>query len=457
MAEKTSSAKAGDVPENINTSHSNLYSWYVVSVFLLAYIFAFVDRQILSLMVEPLKQALDLSDTRVSLLHGMAFALFYTFLGLPIGRLVDSYNRKKIAAVGIALWSLMTAGCGLAQNFWSLFLLRMGVGVGEAALSPAAYSIIADYFPNRNRGKALAVYTLGISIGIGLALMGGGAVIDFFSRKGGLDLPFFGHLDAWQLAFLIAGLPGLLVALLMCTVKEPLRQDCLKGHDLKKGIPLKQVFTFVWERWQALGSMYLGFALVIVANYAILAWVPTLFIRTYEWNIAIIGFWFGLINMLFGTAGGYCGGWLVDHLYAKGYKDAPVRTVLCGSLLAVPFAALAPLASSAVVSLVLFALATFFLFFQSGVAPVAIQNIVPNQMRGQLSALQLFVQNIVGFGIGATSVALLTDYLFNDDKMLRYSMSIVVCVALPLSAALLWYCLSRYRDCMERSGEWTSH
>lgn len=448
------SAEANKLSASSGTSHSGIYAWYVVSVLLLAYIVAFVDRQILSLMVEPLKQGLGLSDTQVSLLHGMAFALFYTFLGLPIGRLVDSYNRKKIITAGIALWSLMTAGCGLAQNFWSLFLLRMGVGVGEAALSPAAYSIIADYFPKRNRGRALAVYTLGISIGVGVALMGGGALIEFFSKRGGLDLPLLGQLDAWQIAFMIVGLPGLLVALLMYTVKEPLRQDCLAGHDVNKSVPLKQVFIFVRERWQALGSMILGFSLVIVANYAVLAWVPTLFIRTYEWNIALIGFWFGVINILFGTAGGYCGGWIVDYLFAKGYKDAPIRTVLYGSLFAIPFVMLAPLASSAVVSLILFALATFFLFFQTGAAPVAIQSIVPNQMRGQLSALQLFVQNIIGFGLGATSVALLTDYVFNDDKMLRYSMSIVVSVVLPLCVALLWFCLRPYRVCIEQAEDW---
>ncbi|MCG8380458.1 MAG: MFS transporter, partial [Proteobacteria bacterium] len=388
--------------------------------------------------------------------HGMAFALFYTFLGLPIGRLVDSWNRRKIITAGITLWSLMTAACGLAQNFWSLFLFRMGVGVGEAALSPAAYSIIADYFPHRNRGRALAVYTLGISIGIGVALMGGGAVIEFFSRTGGMTLPLVGHMAAWQLAFIVVGLPGLLVALLMFTVREPLRQDCLAGHGAGEGVPLKQVLVFARERWRALVTMFLGFSLVIVANYAVLAWVPTLFVRTYEWSIAQVGFWFGTINILFGTAGSYAGGWFVDRLFARGYRDAPVRTVMVSALLAVPFAVLAPLVASAVLSLVLLALATFFLFFQTGVAPVAIQSIVPNQMRGQLSALQLFVQNIIGFGLGATSVALLTDYLFNDDAMLRYSMSIVLGVVLPLAALLLWYCLSRYRQCIERAKDWAA-
>ncbi|MFO1466729.1 MAG: MFS transporter [Steroidobacteraceae bacterium] len=447
----TEARSASELPE---APQAGAYSWYVVAILLLAYIVSFVDRQSLTLMVEPLKRDLGLSDTQVSLLHGMAFALFYTFLGLPIGRLVDAFDRRRIVIVGVALWSVMTAGCGLARNFGSMFLFRMGVGVGEAALSPAAYSMIADYFPRHSRGRALAVYTLGIPIGIGVALMVGGAIVGYFNTTGGASIALLGHLRGWQVAFLIIGLPGLLVALLMCTVREPPRRECLGPLGAAGAVPLRQVVRFVAERRQALGSMFLGFSLVILVNYAVLAWVPTLFIRIHGWNIARIGFWFGLINAVFGTLGGYAGGWLADLAAARGHRDAPVRVVLFGSLCALPFAVLAPLVSSAPLSLLLFAVATFFLFIQGGVAPGAVQSIVPNQMRGQLSALQLFVQNLVGLGLGATSVALLTDYVFADSRKLGYSMAIVILVVLPLSALSLWYCLGRYRICAERAREW---
>ncbi len=452
MATKVSPAPQG--LEEIPEQRADAYSWYVVAVLLIAYIVSFVDRQSLTLMVQPLKRDLGLSDTQVSLLHGMAFALFYTFLGLPIGRLVDFFNRRNIVILGVTLWSLMTASCGLARNFGTMFLCRMGVGLGEATLTPAAYSIIADYFPKQSRGRALAVYSLGIPIGIAISLMVGGATIGYLSRAEGVDIPLLGHLQGWRLAFLFIGLPGLLVPVLLFTVREPLRRECLAAPGVRTAVPVRQVVAFVAERWQALGSMFLGFSLVVLANYAVLAWVPTLFIRIHGWSIAQIGFWFGLINGVFGTMGGYAGGWLADSMAARGHADAPLRTVMYGSLGALPFAVLAPLVSSAPGSLLLFALATFFLFFQTGVAPGAVQGIAPNQMRGQLSALQLFVQNFVGLGFGATSVALLTDYVFRDEKMLGYSMSAVVLIVLPLSALSLWFGLARYRKCADGAREW---
>jgi MFS family permease len=452
--------KIGPTPQGlheIREQRVGVYSWYVVAVLLLAYVVSFVDRQSLTLMVQPLKHDLGLSDTQVSLLHGMAFALFYTFLGLPIGRLVDSFNRRNIVIAGITLWSLMTASCGLARSFGAMFLFRMGVGFGEATLTPAAYSIIADYFPKRSRGRALAVYSLGIPIGIAIAMMVGGATIGYLSRVGGVNVPLLGHLQGWRLAFLFIGLPGLLVPVLMCTVREPVRRERLAVTGVTKAVPVRKVVAFVAERWQALLSMFLGFSLVVLANYAVLAWAPTLFIRIHGWSIAQIGFWFGLITGVFGTMGGYAGGWLADSLAARGHRDAPIRAVIYGSLGALPFAAVAPLVSSATVSLLLFALATFFLFFQTGVAPGAVQGIAPNQMRGQLSALQLFVQNFVGLGFGATSVALLTDYVFRDEKMLGYSMSVVILIVLPLSALSLWFGLARYRVCADRVQEWAGN
>jgi len=310
-----------------SSPYSRIYACYVVGLLMLAYIFSFVDRQIPTLMVEPLKKDLGISDTQFSLLHGFAFAIFYTLMGLPIGRLVDSVNRKYIITTGITLWSLMTAACGLAQNFWSLFLFRMGVGVGEATLSPAAYSIISDYFPKYIRGRALAVYTLGISIGIGLALMVGGAVVEGVAGLGDIALPFVGNVKAWQLVFFIVGLPGLFVALLSFTIKEPVRQDKLQGDWSRGAVPLKQVFLFVKARWQAYAYLFAGTSMVIIGNYAILAWTPSLFIRSHDWGIAQIGLWFGIVNAFFGSMGGYFGGWLTDRLFKSGYDDAPLRAI----------------------------------------------------------------------------------------------------------------------------------
>ena len=214
------------------------YSWYVVVVLTLAYTVSFIDRQIMALMVEPIRRDLGISDTQMSLLLGLAFAIFYTLLGIPIARLADRYSRRLIIASGITIWCLMTAACGLARNYTQLFAARIGVGVGEAALSPSALSMISDYFPKETRGRAVAFYTMGIAMGVGLAMIIGGQVIALVSAAPPVVLPVLGELYAWQTVFLVVGLPGLLMAVLMKTVKEPVRREGLKTEAGADHLPL---------------------------------------------------------------------------------------------------------------------------------------------------------------------------------------------------------------------------
>ncbi len=203
------------------------YAWFVVGVLTLAYIFSFIDRQILSLMVGPIQHDLEIGEKQMSLLMGASFAVFYTFFGIPLGRLADTRSRRGLIAVGIALWSFMTAGCGLARTFWQLALMRMGVGVGEASLSPSAYSLISDYFPPERRSTAMSVYSMGIYLGSGLAFILGGFITLLVSGRDTTPLPWIGELRSWQIVFLAVGLPGLLVALLLLTVREPVRRGAL--------------------------------------------------------------------------------------------------------------------------------------------------------------------------------------------------------------------------------------
>ncbi len=200
-------------------------AWYVVGVLTLAYVFSFIDRQILSLLVGPIQRDLAINDTWMSLLMGVSFAVFYTLFGIPLGRLADTKNRRNVIAVGIAFWSVMTAGCGLARQYWTLALMRMGVGIGEATLSPSAYSMIADYFRPERRSTAMSVYSMGIYIGSGLAFVLGGIVVKFAAQQESIELPWLGSIRSWQLVFLLVGLPGLPVALLTwLTVREPARR-----------------------------------------------------------------------------------------------------------------------------------------------------------------------------------------------------------------------------------------
>ncbi|TAE09427.1 MAG: MFS transporter, partial [Bacteroidetes bacterium] len=202
----------------------NSYAWWVVGILTIAYIFSFIDRVILSLLVEPIKRDLHLTDVQISYLMGLSFALFYTVLGIPFGWLADRANRKWIITFGIFMWSMLTAGCGLVRNFWQFFFMRAGVGVGEATLSPSAYSMISDYFPKDQLSRALSVYGMGIYIGSGLSMVAGSSILLLVGDAPTVEIPFFGEIFSWQLVFFYVGLPGVLVAILMATVREPRRQ-----------------------------------------------------------------------------------------------------------------------------------------------------------------------------------------------------------------------------------------
>jgi MFS family permease len=200
-------------------SHTSAYGWYVVCVLTLAYVVSFLDRQILALMVEPIKHDLGLTDTQMSLLMGLAFGIFYTLMGVPLGRLADRTSRRALIATGVGVWCLMTASCGLARSFGQLFVARIGVGVGEAALTPAAISMISDYFPRQKRGRAIGFYNMGVSLGAGTAMVLGGVVISYVMSAAPVELPGVGELKSWQLVFMLVGLPGLAIVALMSTIR----------------------------------------------------------------------------------------------------------------------------------------------------------------------------------------------------------------------------------------------
>src|SRR5262244_1984001 len=228
------------------------YAWYVVFVLMVCLTLSFIDRQILSLLVDLIERDLGISDTAIGWLQGPAFALFYTFMGLPVGWLVDRYSRRAIVAVGVIFWSVMTALCAVAGNFWSLFAARMGVGVGEATLGPAAMSLTTDSFPKEKLGGALSVYAMGIFIGSGLALIVGGAVTEAVKGMPAVALPIVGSIASWRLTFLIVGLPGLLVGLLIYTVREPLRLNLLRKADGQSSrLSLGEVLREFGLRWRS--------------------------------------------------------------------------------------------------------------------------------------------------------------------------------------------------------------
>ncbi|MEQ8802398.1 MAG: MFS transporter [Haliea sp.] len=251
----------------------------MLSVLFIAYVFSFVDRQILALMVEPIKRDFGLSDTEFSLLHGLVFSIFYALLGLPVGRLMDTSRRTRLISAGVALWSLMCAGCGVVQSFWGMFACRLGIGVGATALSPGASSLISDYFPPARRARALAIYSLGITVGAGLAFVFGGMVVDIAATQQGTILPLLGEVASWQLVFIAVGLPGLLVALMVLTIREPVRREQLFSKDGSSDLSIADIRRFLGTNAQLFSCLFVGLGLVSLASYALLAWIPITFIR----------------------------------------------------------------------------------------------------------------------------------------------------------------------------------
>lgn len=423
------------------------YAWYVVAVLALAAISAYIDRLILSLLVTPIKRDFIISDTEMSLLMGFSFALFYTVLGLPIGRLADSHSRKKIIIIGVTLWSLMTALSGVAQNYGHLFLARVGVGVGEAALFPAAYSMIADYFPKQRLAMAMSVFGMGIFIGSGLAMFINGLVVGMTSQQTMLELPFIGAIFPWQKIFFVIGLPGLLIAVLMLTVKEPIRRGGLASSTGagQKQYSMREVFAHIRANKMTFLCHNLGFALFALHNYAANAWIPPFFTRTYGWEASKVGIVYGPIIVVFGTIGILLGGYLTDWLAKRGYADAKMRTGLIAALALMPTILLYPLMPNGEAALLTLIPVNIFASFAFGAATAAIQEVTPNQMRAQISALYLFLINLIGLGFGPTAVALTTDFVFGDENAVRYSLIIVGTIALLLAALLFWLGLKPYR------------
>ncbi len=435
------------------------YAWYVVIVLTLVYVFSFIDRQILNLLVKPIRRDLGISDTQMSLLMGFSFAVFYTFFGIFLGRMADRRSRRSMISIGFIFWSLMTAGCGLARNFAQMLLFRIGVGVGEAALSPAAYSLISDYFPKERRATAISVYSMGIYIGSGLAFLLGGLVVGFAESKANWILPVVGETRPWQVIFFIVGLPGILLSLLMYTVREPMRRGLKMvrrqdGMPQAAQVPLREVMQYIGGNRKTFLCHSLGFALLSFSSYGTSAWVPTYFVRTHGWTSAKAGVVYGLIVGIFATAGVALGGWVADRMAARGYRDATMRVGLIVSALWFPFGMLYPLMSDAGLSVAFMIPSIFLASAPFGVAPAAIQQIMPNEMRGQASAIYLFVINLIGLGLGPTAIAVMTDFVFRNDNAINYSILIVNTAAHIASTLLLWMGLKPFIESLDRLKVW---
>jgi MFS family permease len=440
---------------------SSFAAWYSVAVLMLMYIFSFIDRTTISLLVEPMKRDLHISDTQIGMLQGLAFALLYTFLGLPIARLSDRHSRRAIIAAGVFIWSIMATLCGLTRTAVQLFVARVGVGVGEAALSPAAYSIITDSFPRSKLGGAFGFYNIGITIGAGTALLVGGIVVGAVSGAGATyTLPLFGPVHAWQMVFIVTGAPGILLPLLLLTFPEPKRRGLLRAQaadapaPLPSKPPLREVLNYAWLNRKFYGLHFVAMALLAMAGYATSSWLPTALVRAYGVSYGQVGKVMGVSIILMNSSGMLLAGVLCDRLTHRGWKDAPIVVAAlsaCGIAMLgcfPPFMPTVPLVWAAI----FIAGITFNAY--NGVGPMAVNQVTPNEYRAQISAVYLFVVNALGLGVGPALVPFVNDHVFHDPLKIRYSLVAVVFCSAAAALILLLKVRPIYRQKQIEAAAW---
>ncbi|WP_425988028.1 spinster family MFS transporter [Brevundimonas sp. TWP2-3-2] len=424
------------------------WAWFAVAALMVAYTSSFIDRQILTLLVQPIRADLTITDTQFSLLAGIAFSLFYTVMGVPLARLADRGSRRWIIFWGIVVWSVMTVACGLANSFWALFAARIGVGIGEAALSPAAYSMISDYFPPRQRARALAVYSMAPYLGAGLALMIGGAVIDAIAQAGAMQLPFVGELAPWQQTFVLVGAPGLLIAALFIIVREPPR------HGVTRSGVQAGVLKYMWSRKSTFYVLIMAFSIFGMAGISYLAWAPAVLIRQHGMTPAEVGFAYGVVLLAAATPGVLVGGWMTDWLASKGRTDAPVRVAILALIASLPFAIAMPLMPTQGMAIAALAGFSFFAGVMNSLPATALQAVAPNQLRAQITAIYFLIGNLVSLGLGPTIVAAISDNFLGGGENIGLSLAIVSGVTIAIASFLLGRALKPFRDSVEEAREW---
>lgn len=410
------------------------YPYYVVACLMLASALSFLDRLVLALLIDPIRADLGLSDTEVSLLVGAAFATFYVAFAFLFGRWVDVRSRRNAVVLGISLWSLATAACGLAGSFGRMFAARAAVGVGEASLNPAAYSMIADYFPPERRGVGMAIYACGASVGGGLAILLGGLVVQW-AMDTRPCLPLMCDAAPWQVVFVIVGLPGLLVAALFAlTVREPARR--YSPGDAQQVPTYAEIGQYLRTNARVFLPMFSGYALLGVSGYAFSVWGPAYFMRLHGLSPAQVGLLFGIGYGGFGTIGVLLGGFVCDRL---GRVDAPVLVTLGAILVQAPFFILAYLTGSTQLAVVLFVCGIFAASVVGGMQAAMVQSLSPARMRGTMAALYGAVVTVAGLGIAPTLTALLSDNLFGGPMGIGKALAVTTALALGLALILILF------------------
>lgn len=433
------------------------YAWLVMAMLVVAALVSFVDRQVVAIVVDPMKADLGVSDSEIGWLYGI-FAVFYALAGLPIAFLADRKSRKHIIAAGIFFWSIMTMLCGLSRSFWHVLLARIGVGIGEATLTPSTISLVGDYFPRRQIPLALSIYQTGAIMGSGLAFIIGGFVLSVVQNADPLVLPLVGELKPWQQTFLYVGAPGLLLAVAFLFIREPVRRHPVDARVTREGAAqsLRDLLGhYKRHRWTLLFH-HLGFLSLGLMGYAFVFWTVSYFRRVHGMDPAEASQIFGYIFLIFGPLGAVWAGMQARWFAERGRADANILAGMIGGGLAIPLILLIQVAPSPLWAFLLYVPAMFFVNSPFGLANGALPMITPPAMRAQVGAVYMFVVSI-GMLLGPPIAGLFNERIFPETDGVRYSLATVTLLFGGIGLALLWAGRSFYARSLKEAEELESH
>lgn len=433
------------MPESGDRYPQRKHAYYALALLMLACIFSFLDRNLLSLLIPAIQRDLQVSDTQISYLQGLSFATFYSVMGMPLGWLVDRVNRRNLVAAGISLWSIATFSSGLVHSFSGLLFARMAIGIGEATLMPSAYSLLSDYFPARQRGRVFGLYTFAIFTGGGGAYIVGSAILRMFHDAPMVLVPVLGWIATWKLAFMLVGAPGLGVALLMLTAREPPRES-RQGFAAQGGADAapQSLTAYVWRQRKAYFYVWTAYSLLGYVAYGLFPWAPTFFLRHFQIPPSRSGVDFGLISMTAGIAGALIGGVLGDRWTAMHRVGAKFRLTMIWWLAAIPSTLLYTLGGTYTVAAVGLWLFLFFNAIGYVSASAVVQDMVPPTLRGRSTAFWYLITGVIGNAFGPTATALATDHIFRDKLLINYSMLSMAIPGIAIGLLVSWLGLRPY-------------
>lgn len=432
---------ASDADGNDRPLHG---AWRTVTILTLIYSFGMLDRQVAALLIPHIKRDLALSDLQVSLIQGLAFGLFFMIASPVVGWFVDRASRRKILLVGVTGWSLGAVCSGLARSFGQLFGARATVGAFEATINPTTYSLLGDLFPARKLALPMSIFVMGGNLGTALSFVIGGAIIAWAATSP-VILPLIGALHGWQLAFIVTGMPGLILASAALLAVEPPRVRTAAYGTTKAHTSFGDLWAYVSRHKRFYAGHTLGFAFVMAFIVGLQSWNAAYLSRTFQWDLSKIGYilgWTQFACALFGLA---LHGWIVDKLYSRGIENAHLLYFTAMALIATPCGVFAYMSGNAIAMVVFYNIAYFCLMGFAGIGPAALQIATPADLRGKASAVYMVILSIIATILAPIAVASLTDLVFGNEAKLGESMATFAGLSGFLAIALFLWAASAMR------------